>query len=136
MMFAAAVLSRLHDAELSALSIDRTKRIVTLDFVCPGDVIRQLTFYGVVGFRIVDLIQQNVVSRIVLSGDRSLSDDDVYKWVKWVNTIAGSEVFIQKAEADNLVTRIKAGNLSLLVLEPSWGAELAVVFEKLVETTL
>jgi hypothetical protein len=128
-------LSQLHDAELSALSIDRHKQIVTLEFRRLGDVVHRLTFHGVVGFRVVDLVQQNVVSRILLSSNGALTDHQLYAWIKWANTLAESESFIQQVEADDLVGKIKAGTLSLLVLDPSWGAELVVIFEKVVETS-
>ena len=123
-------LSFLHDAELSALSISRKDSVITMDFV-NGSVEHRLKFYDVIALRIVDLIQQNVVSQAFLSSSGDLSDEYLIKSIKWACSLSDSSEFINDSQAKAWIERIKRGELSLFVIEPSWGAELVVVFGKL-----
>jgi hypothetical protein len=124
------VISKLHDVELCSFSIIRKERKIILGFLMSNGTIERLQFEGVKSFRANDLILQNVVSRVLLSPDESVPDETLLYWIKWVNTLSDSDVFINNSEANEYLAMIKARSLSIFILEPSWGAELVVIFEK------
>lgn len=124
----AASWQRLHDSELVHIHIDRIEKKLLLGFkFFHNNEIRRFLFAGVELFRAVDLIKQNVVSRIVTAPGSGLSREEIANWIRWAASLTDTELLIKDDAVYDYVNRIESDELKLFVLEPSWGSELAIV---------
>lgn len=118
-----------HDAEMIALEVDRHARSVTLRFVLPDKGVRIVELGSVSHFRANDVIGQNVVSRMLVSSNGDFSPGDLLRWIRWVTSLDGTGPFATDEQIEAIRRQVEEGQLLLVVLEPSWGAELAVLAE-------
>lgn len=117
-----------HDAELTG--IDRVgKGHVVLSFALQNGKTSRLHLHGCDFFRVTDFISQNVVSRILIFNDSGAQACGVVEKLEWSTSLTGTRSFLTKERLDNIVAKIHAGERSLFVLEPSWGAEVVALCE-------
>jgi hypothetical protein len=121
------VLSKLHDAELSDVSINRNKKTLMLSFVTENSEEVRILFDGVVFQRINNVINQNVISYAVLSGVSNISVDNLNSMSKWVTSIGKNDTSINEDSLSNHIRKILNNDTILFYVEPSWGAEIGVI---------
>jgi hypothetical protein len=121
------VLSKLHDAELSDVSINRNKKTLMLSFVTENFEEVRILFDGVVFQRINNVINQNVISYAVLSGVSNISVDNLNSMSKWVTSIGKNDTSINEDSLSNHIRKILNNDTILFYVEPSWGAEIGVI---------
>ncbi len=118
----------LHDAELYLVKMDRENATIDLGFKCIDHSVCTISFGKIWNYRIENIITQNVVSRILVSNTLRGFGDDLEKTVRWAFSI-GNTLFISDEYVKEYVQRINSGELLLVYLDPSWGAEVAVIAE-------
>jgi len=119
-------LVNIHDAEVVQVDMNKLNKRLILGFQTQKTELERLFLDDVAVFRINNFIKQNIVSRLITSLTQSISDEEVTHWVKWTNSL-DSDVMIKPEAVQNYVNRIKNKELILLIIEPSWGAEIAVI---------
>jgi hypothetical protein len=114
-----------HDAEFGTFSADREAETVTLLLHRVNDTRAGFSFEGVRTLRASEFLHQNVVSRILLS---SVNPErfDLGDIVKWVHTV-GDKVCLTETLFDEIMQRLAAAELHLFYVDPSVGAEIAVL---------
>lgn len=120
--------SELHDAELVSVTYKRKEKKASICVVCPDDSEMTLTLRGVKTVRVVDLISQNVISRVLHSGSMNFDISDLEKMVVWANSLSDGTCLISQDSVSDYVSEIKNGMLRLLAIEPSWGAEMVCIY--------
>jgi hypothetical protein len=121
-----------HDAELTGIEHDPELRILELRFRRVGGEVEVLRFSGVIRQRLIDFAGQNVASRILISPRYAFSLAEVRTWLQWMNSRDDSKGAAISAQNGEECTRdLVAGHHVLFVLEPSCGAEMAVLCESL-----
>lgn len=121
-----------HDAELTGIEHDPEMRSLKLRFRRVGGEVGILRFSGVIRQRLIDFAGQNVASRLLISPRYAFSLAEVCNWLQWMDSRDDSKgAAISKQNAEECVRDLTAGNLVLFVLEPSCGAEMAVLCESL-----
>ncbi|MEM5330198.1 hypothetical protein VSR34_26855 [Paraburkholderia sp. JHI2823] len=119
-----------HDAELRGIEHDPEARSLTLRFRRVGGEVEVLKFFEVVAQRLIDFAGQNVASRLLISPKHTFTSADAQTWVQWINSRDDSKgTGISGEEGDKYASDFRAGRLTLFVLEPSCGAEMAVLCE-------
>ncbi|WP_413188860.1 hypothetical protein [Paraburkholderia sacchari] len=121
-----------HDAELFSIAHDIDARSLDLRFRRVGGEVEALRFSGVFSQRLIDFASQNVASRLLISPKYTFTLAEVRTWVQWINSRDDSKGKAMSAEeGEECVEDIRAGRRALFVLEPSCGAELAVLCESI-----
>jgi len=120
-------LSLFHDAELRSIEIDREDKRIALRFSLADRSFRTLNFSGVTSFRTIDVIMQNVTSRLLISSEHEFGKDDLLRWIRWLTSLSDTESFCTSEQILDIQRKIERGDRLLVVLEPSWGAEIALL---------
>jgi hypothetical protein len=120
-----------HDAELASLALDRAAGRVDLLFSRVDGTRARFECEGVVNIKCSTLLFQNVVSRILVTPTIALKVEEVRQIVAWSLTL-DSKMAISQGTLDTHVDNVMAGTRKLLHVDPSWGAELAVLCESVV----
>ncbi|PCE21748.1 hypothetical protein [Burkholderia ubonensis] len=119
-----------HDAELFGIGHHRADRELRLQFRRTNGGTGTFRLTGVVAQRVVDFADQNVASRLLISPAYPFSSAEIAHWLAWL----GGRVDVSPSLADpervaQCVADFSAGRQALFVLEPSCGAEMAVLCE-------
>ncbi len=121
-----------HDAELIGIEHRPEDRELELQFKRVSGEAAAFRFVGVIAQRIVDFAEQNVLSRLLFSPGYKFSSDEVCTWVQWLNSRDDAKAAaIDCAKADQYVHDFVTGRRALFILEPSCGAEMAVLCESI-----
>jgi hypothetical protein len=120
-------LQSFHDAEFGTFSADRQARTAALLLHRDDGTRAGFSFEGVRMLRASDFLHQNVVSRILLSSVNP-GRFEIADIVKWAYTV-GSKVSITDAVLDDVMQRLASAELHLFYLDPSLGAEIAILAE-------
>jgi hypothetical protein len=121
-----------HDAELIGIEHDPEAHTLELRFQRVGGEFEVLRFSGVIGQRLIDFAAQNVASRLLISPRYAFSSAEIRAWLQWINSRDDSKgAAISEKEGDEYVQKLKEMDRVLFVLEPSCGAEMAVLCESL-----
>ncbi len=107
---------------------EKKEKKVSICVVCPNDSEVTLTLRGVKAVRVVDLISQNVISRVLHSESMNFHISDLEKMVVWANSLSDGTCLISQDSVSHYVSEIQNGALRLLAIEPSWGAELICIY--------
>jgi len=110
-----------HDPDAKSLTL-RLKRV--------SGPVETLLLSAVVAQRMIDFADQNVASRLLVSPLHDFSLDDLRVWIRWIY----SRDDAQAPEPDRIIIErfyqdVMAGRKTLFILEPSCGAEMAVLCE-------
>ncbi|MBN3749940.1 hypothetical protein G3N96_31630 [Burkholderia sp. Se-20373] len=119
-----------HDAELVTIDHRPADHALRLRFRRVGGEIHSFRFTGVISFRIIDFAQQNVVSRLLLSPAYPFSQTEVRHWLKWIGSREDFDAAnVDDSRLDQYLADFDTDRKALFVLEPSCGAEVAVLCE-------
>jgi hypothetical protein len=121
----------LHDAELIGVEVDRANRHARLDFRLETGEPRSIQLEGLQAFRGEDLTLQNVVSRLLRSSHGDFASDDLEHWLVWATSLSDASSWLNEQGKREWRDACKAGDLELVVIEPSAGAQIAAVCESL-----
>ncbi|MGK8889128.1 hypothetical protein [Burkholderia gladioli] len=120
-----------HDAELVGIDHRPADRELLLRFARVDGTTGIFRFVGVVSQRIVDFAEQNVVSRLLISPTYNFSATEVGQWSRWVDSRDAFQAPVDQTLIDRRLADFVAGRKALFVLEPSCGAEVAVVCDSI-----
>jgi hypothetical protein len=123
---------QLHDAEVIAIAVDRLSGIARLNLRQEDGVLRAVDFYGLKAFRSEDVTLQNVVSRVLQSSTGQFSEDVLERWLVWVTSLSDAKSWLSEERKREWHAACGTGRLELVVFEPSVGAQIAVLCERLV----
>lgn len=117
-----------HDAELCGIEYDPGTRSLELRFRRVGGEVEMLRFLGVIGQRMIDFAGQNVASRLLISPRYAFTLAEARTWVQWINSRDDSKgEAISEEKGEEYVRDFRAGRSVLFILEPSCGAEMAIL---------
>jgi len=122
-------LARFHDAKLVGVSINQIEKNVRLSLLTSDGLMEQIDFLGVIAFRINDFIFQNIISQLIIV--QSSDINEIFNWIEWLSSLSMSSPMFSKEAIQEYTDQIKHGELILLVVEPSWGAEAAVLCRRM-----
>ena len=120
-------LSELHDSELISIEIQRDQRLLALGFKLVSNEVRKLRFTNVVGFRVTEVIAQNVVYQALMFPGDPFSTEQLTHWIKWAKNLSDTEPLVTSEALERITGQLQRGELILFVVEPSWGAEVAII---------
>lgn len=120
-----------HDAELVGIDHRPADRELLLRFARVDGTTGTFHFLGVVSLRVVDFAEQNVVSRLLISPTYNFSAAEVGQWSRWVDSRDDFQATVDQTQVDQRIADFGAGRRALFVLEPSCGAEVAVVCDSI-----
>ncbi len=119
-------LRKFHDAELKSLALDRNANRVVLVFSKDDGTDGRFDFEDVLNIKGSTLLLQNVVSGLRVAPDLPLTVDEVRQIIAWSFTLE-SRMAISSARLDAHVDDVMSGKLKLFYVDPSCGAELAIL---------
>ncbi len=120
----------LHDWELHAVLMDRHSKTLKLGFRSPdSEATIEISFENIVTYKINNIQHQNVVSRIIVS-DTSHDAECLDRLTRWASSGAEGRLIIPERNLAAILERIHAGELGLFYVDPSWGAEIGVIYSK------
>lgn len=123
--------SILHDAEINSISILNEREDLSLNLIlCSGGQC-SIVFCSVKAVRIIDFVMQNVVSRVKNISQNSLSDKEIMGLVTRANSFSDFDVEMNDADMLNWLNKIRGGEWGIFVVEPSRGADVIVISEKI-----
>ena len=120
-----------HDAELVGIDHRPADRELRLRFMRVDGTTGTFRCVGVFSQRVVDFAEQNVVSRLLISPTYHFSAAEVGQWLRWVDSRDDFQATVDQKQIDQRIADFVAGRKALFVLEPSCGAELAVVCDSI-----
>lgn len=120
-----------HDAELVGIDHRPADRELRLRFARIDGTTGTFRFLGIVSLRVVDFAEQNVVSRLLISSTYNFSAAEVGQWLRWVDSRDDLQATVNQKQIDERIADFVAGRKALFVLEPSCGAEVAVVCDSI-----
>ena len=95
-----------------------------------GGEVEVFKFSGVIAQRLVEFAGQNVASRLLISPGCAFTLAEVRTWIQWIHSRDDSKaVAISEEKGEEYMRDIAAGRRARFVLEPSCGAEMAVLCE-------
>lgn len=124
----------LHDAEIIGISLDRLQHIVRIDMQQEDGVLRTAELRGVLAFRSEDLKMQNVISRVLLSSEGKLSDESLDHWLGWATSLSDTTSYLSVEQHNEWRKLCISGDLEMVVVIPSAGAQLAALCKRIVLT--
>ncbi len=130
-MYQESLLSDIHDSEIISINIYRSIRELEFILNSSNNTIIRIVFHDIAIFRINDVLFQNIISRLIIHANKYTNDEDVIYWINWISMSSNGEYIVAKDMAHNYLKQIKNNELTLFLLEPSWGAESAIICKSL-----
>ncbi len=121
-----------HDAELVGLYYMRDRHHLLLNFQLVEGDLAIVRCEGVTHFRLGEMGLQNVTSRLLISSEFDFQPDEIRNYINWACSLDGYEHGMTDSRAAYFRSGIRHRQLTLLVLEPSIGAEVAVVCKSVI----
>jgi hypothetical protein len=127
-----SVMKNLHDAELIEVNVDGSAKRVRLRFQTGSEGEAHMELQGVLAFRCEDLTLQNVVSRVLQSSKGHFTPESLQRWVQWVTSLSDCDSWLREDRKQAWNDAFQERQFDLVVIEPSAGAQLAVVCQHVV----
>jgi hypothetical protein len=121
----------LHDAEIVSISMDRNTSVCRIGLSRVAGQCRTVELIGVKAFRAEDFVLQNVVNRMLRSTAKQFSTEAIDYWMTWATSFSDTDSWLKPDSKHHWLAAFNEGRLELVVLEPSIGAQIAVVCERL-----
>jgi len=119
-----------HDAEITSIKMSRLNSACRLGLSHADGKQSTVELVGISAFRVEDFGLQNIVSRVLRSASQDFSLDDLNHWLGWVTSLADAPSWLRPEKKREWVAAVTKGDLELVVLEPSAGAQIAAVCER------
>lgn len=123
---------RLHDAEVLALEIDRLGGVARMSFRKEDGTMLSAELQGLKAFRCEDMTLQNVVSRLLRSSKGQFTKEDLEHWLQWATSLSDASSWLSAGRKQEWLDACQSGGLELVVVEPSAGAQIAALCERVV----
>lgn len=120
----------IHDAELIGVELDRANERARLTLQLESGQTRLVDLSGLRAFRSEDVTLQNVVSRLLRSSRGEISPDHLDRWLSWATSLSDTGSWLSDQRRSEWLAACASGDLELVVLEPSAGAQIAAVCKK------
>ncbi|HUB88573.1 MAG TPA: hypothetical protein VMA74_02470 [Dyella sp.] len=120
-----------HDVALKGIVGSGAPGIIALSFVMEDGQQKSLTLHACEIFRATDFVNQNVVSRLLLFRGPEIDTGIVIDKLRWATSLSDAKSYLSPEWVEVVLAKIRSGQLSLLVLEPSCGAEIVALFSHL-----
>jgi hypothetical protein len=117
----------LHDVTLTGVEIDTPRYAAAFRFRTERGEHVSITFEDIKCIRIVDVLIQNVVSRVLATPSERLSEEEIERLVRWACSDEDRHVLATASFIENVCAAIHQGELRFLWLDPSVGAQAVVV---------
>lgn len=124
------VLNGLHDAELVGLDSGDAPARLRIKLKTPEDIDLSITFEQCMYYRVTDFTCQNVLSRALVFDENSPPGEAIGSLLRWLTSLSDSTSFLTESKLTELIQAIYSGQLRLVYLEPSCGAEVAILCQK------
>lgn len=112
------------------MTYSRADRSASIYLDLAASVIK-LMFSGIRAFRASDFGLQNVVSRALLSTSHRFSTNEIRDYVQWAHSQHDYKASLVDQNVAEIDAAISRDELVLFVIEPSVGAEIVVLCEKI-----
>jgi len=86
---------------------------------------------GLKAFRSEDVTLQNVVSRFLCSSRGEIAGDQLDRWLSWATSLSDARSWLSEQRKDEWLVACASGDMELVVLEPSAGAQVVAVCESI-----
>jgi hypothetical protein len=116
-----------HDTAISGIVETNNGGNWVLFAKCEDGTRKTLTLAECEVFRVVDFTLQNIVSRIMVFHGESIDEKFVTDRLSWASSLCDASSYLDEEAQRDLMLRIKNGELCLVVVEPSAGAEIVAV---------
>lgn len=120
-------ISSFHDAELVSIDMQKLNNSLQLAFNLTDGRICHFYFSNVLAFKANDVILQNIVSRLLISTHYNFSISEANKWLTQGSSFLDGGKFFSDAQIAEYTNKVKKGEATLFVVDPSWGAEISVL---------
>lgn len=130
------VLDQYHDATLLGINTDDINGSCSLSFKLNDGEGKEILLNGCEIIRVVDYINQNIVSRVVVYQGGFIDRGDVATKLTWASELSDASSYLKQEALMKVVERIAAGDACLIYLEPSSGAEVVALCAKVVERSM
>lgn len=130
-MYQESLLSDIHDSEIISINIYKSRRELEFILNSSNNTIIRIVFHDIAIFRINDVLFQNIISRLMIHTNKHTNDKDITYWINWISMSNNGEYIVAKDMAHNYLKQIKNNELTLFLLEPTWGAESAIICKSL-----
>ena len=117
----------LHDVTLTGIEIDTPKHSAAFRFRTERSELVGIRFEDIKCIRVVDVLIQNVVSRVIVTPSASLPEDEIERLVRWACSDEDRHLLATTSFIENVCAAIHRGDLRFLWLDPSVGAQAVVV---------
>ncbi|WP_051743601.1 hypothetical protein [Paraburkholderia fungorum] len=121
----------LHDAEIVSIGMDRGTSVYRIGLSRVTGQLCTVELFGVKAFRAEDFVLQNVVSRVLRSTARQFSTEEIDYWVTWATSFSDTDSWLKPDSKHHWLAGFNDGRLELVLFEPSIGAQIAVVCDRL-----
>lgn len=121
----------LHDAEIVSVSMDRGTSVYRFGLSRVAGRCCAVELFGVRAFRAKDFVLQNVVSRMLRSSVEQFSSEAIEYWVTWVTGFSDTDSWLKPDSKHRWLASLNEGKVELVVFEPSLGAQIAAICERL-----
>ncbi len=121
----------LHDSEIVTISVDRKAENGKINFVLENGHFKSISFTGLKAFRCEDFTLQNVVNRVLRSSRNKITREDLDYWLQWVTSLSDSSSWLSETHKKEWILNCEVGDWELVIIEPSAGAQIAVLCERL-----
>lgn len=123
-----------HDAEVTSIKMSRLTSACRLGLSHADGKQSTVELVGIAAFRVEDFGLQNIVSRVLRSASQDFSLDDLNHWLGWVTSLSDAPSWLKPEKRREWVTAVAKGELELVVMEPSAGAQIAAVCERVTQS--
>jgi len=125
-----------HDAALVCVGIEAASNSLVLSFRLEDGTSKKIELHGCGPFRMNDFGLRNVVSRLLLYRGGDVELNEIEDHLKWASSSSDSSSYLDKRKIEVTLEKIHRKEATLFLLEPSWGAEMVVLFTEMKEEIL
>lgn len=126
------IVTELHDAELISLRHETKTKTVELIFLTTDAQYLTFVLHGVTQLRCTDFGLQNVVFQLNIHGvNEVLTENTIRSNVVWLFANDSGEQLANFAEIEAVVQQVLERRVLLIVMTPSWGAQIVALAERI-----
>jgi hypothetical protein len=116
-----------HDSELWSVQYFKVSNTLELRFKDTGQEDKLISLLDCRLFRVADMGKQNVVSRLICISGAESDTAYVAERLSWASSLSDTASYLDQHHLHDLIGGVSRSELCMIVLEPSWGAELVAI---------